>query len=497
MLTIPPASRGGRDAVGVSVNVREVDRDQLFLMPPSVQDWLPEDHLAWFVLDVVAEFDLAGFYSAHRSDGRGGAVYDPSMVLAVLIYAYCVGERSSRRIERRLVEDVAFRVLAANQRPDHATLARFRARHQDAIAELFSQVLGLCLAEGMVVAGVVSIDGTKVEANASAWANRTRRQIAAEILAEADATDTAEDAEHGDRRGDELPERFAPGSDRRARLREALRQLDEAGAADWESYQAQRAAKEKELGRKLPGRKPTKTSVKGKERSANTTDPDSRMLRARNRFVQGYNAQAAVSEDQIIVAAEITNAANDTTMFTPMVDATEQNLTDAGRPEAVGAYAADAGYWSTPNASTDIAAEVLIVPSSATNGITDPDDPRIAERDAVLERHERGELTLKAAAAEMGVSLTWARKLRDDRQNGGPDPARLRKDMLEQLATDRGRLLYAKRKITVEPVFGNIKANLRFRRFSRRGTPAVTSEWRLVCSAHNLLKLRTHRLVAI
>jgi transposase len=476
------------------VNVREVDRDQLFLMPPSVRDWLPDDHLAWFVLDVVAELDLEEFYVAHRADGRGGAVYDPAMILAVLVYAYCTGERSSRRIERRLADDVAFRVLAANQQPDHATLARFRARHQAAIAELFAQVLGLCVAEGMVAAGVVSVDGTKLEANASAWSNRTRRQIAAEILAEADRVDAAEDAQHGERRGDELPERWADRNGRRARLREALRQLDEAGASDWESYQAERDAKEKALGRKLPGRKPKPESQRGKDRLANITDPDSRMLRARNRFVQGYNAQAAVSEDQIVVAAEVTNAANDTTMFGPMVEATEANLTAAGRPEAVGAYAADAGYWSLPNLTHPVEADVLITPMPATSGITDPDDPRIAERTAVLDRHEAGELSLKAAAAEMGVSETWARQLREQRRRGGTDPARLRQLMLERLATDEGKALYAKRKITAEPVFGNIKANLRFRRFSRRGSAAVLSEWRLICATHNLLKLRAVRI---
>ena len=207
----------------------------------------------------------------------------------------------------------------------------------------------MCLTEGMVAAGVVSIDGTKIEANASAWSNRTRRQIAEEILAEAERVDAAEDAEVGEHRGGELPQRWADRHGRRARLREALRQLDERGASDWESYQAERAAKEAAAGRKLSGRKPQPGSRKGKDRQANTTDPDSRMLRARNRFVQGYNAQAAVSEDQIIVAAEVTNAANDSTMFVPMVEATEANLDAAGRPEAVGAYVADAGYWSVPN----------------------------------------------------------------------------------------------------------------------------------------------------
>jgi transposase len=478
----------------VSANLREVDRDQLWLMPPSVSDWVPEDHLAWFILDVVAELNLGEFYAELRDDGRGGAAYDPAMMLAVLVYAYCVGERSSRRIERRLVEDVAFRVVAANQCPDHATLARFRARHHEAITSLFSQVLGLCVAEGLVAAGVVSIDSTKIEANASAWSNRTRRQIAEEIVAEAQRIDAAEDAELDDRRGGELPQRWAGRRDRRPRLAEALRQLEKQGASDWDSYQAERAAKEDARGRRLPGRKPSPHSPKGKLRHVNTTDPDSRMLRARNRFLQGYNAQAAMSEDQVIVASDLTNAANDSTMFEPLVDATEANLAAAGRPDAVGAYAADAGYWSVPNATLDIAAEVLIAPMPATQGITDPDDPRIGMRHDVLDRHEAGELTLRQAAAEMGVSETWARHLRKNRRDGAPDPARVRKDMLERLASEDGKALYAKRWFTAEPAFGNIKANLRFRRFSRRGAPAALSEWRLICSVHNLLKLRNVRM---
>lgn len=279
----------------MGINVREVDRDQQFLMPPSVAEWLPEDHLAWFVLDVVAELDLSEFYAAFREDGRGGAAYDPAMLLGVLVYAYCVGERSSRRIEARLVEDVAFRVIAANQHPDHATLARFRCRHQAAIAEFFAQVLGLCVQAGLVDAGLVAIDGTKMGANASAWSNRTRRQIAEEILAEAEDVDAAEDERFGARRGDELPEEWTDRRDRRTRLREALRQLDAQGAADWESYLAQRAAKEAELGRKLSGRKPKPGGKKARDRHANVTDPDSRMLRSSQRFVQGYNAQAAVT----------------------------------------------------------------------------------------------------------------------------------------------------------------------------------------------------------
>ncbi len=209
-------------------------------MPPSLSDWLPEGHLAWFIVDVVAELDLAGFYRSLRADGRGGASYDPEAMLGILLYAYCVGERSSRRIERRLSDDVAFRVVAANQQPDHATLARFRHRHQDAIAAVFGQVLGLCITEGLVQTGVVAIDGTKIEADVSASSSVTRRQIVDEILEEAEAVDAAEDLEYGDRRGDELPEPWVDRRDRRARLREALRQLDADGPSDAESYQAAR-----------------------------------------------------------------------------------------------------------------------------------------------------------------------------------------------------------------------------------------------------------------
>lgn len=476
------------------VNVRAVERDQQFLMPPSLSDWLPEDHLAWFVLDLVAELDLAELYVSLRADGRGGAAYHPQMMLGVLLYAYCVGERSSRRIERRLVEDVAFRVVAANQCPDHATLARFRARHREAISGLFSQVLGLCVAEGLVQTGVVAIDGTKVEANASAWSNRTRRQIAEEILDEAEAVDAQEDEEFGDRRGDELPERWAGRGDRRSRLREALGQLDAEGAADWESYMAEREAKEAELGRKLPGRKPRKGSEhRGKTRQANTTDPDSRMLRARNRFVQGYNAQAAVTEDHIVVAAGMTNAANDSTQLVPMVDATRENLTEVEGPD-VDTYVADAGYWSAENLSRLTGVNVLVAPMPATSGITDPDDPRRKQREKVIERVEAGDLTITQAAKEMGVTPTWARKLVNDHRRGVPDPAQLRIEMNERLASDTGAAAYAKRKTTVEPVFGNLKANLRFRRFSQRGIDAARSEWRLICTIHNLLKLHRHRL---
>jgi transposase len=473
------------------LNLRAVERDQLMLMPPSLREWLPAGHLAWFILDVVAELDLSGFYGGMRSDGRGGASYDPGLMVGVLFYGYCIGERSSRRIERRLVEDVAFRVVAANQCPDHATLARFRRTHQEAIAGLFAQVLGLCAAGGLISSGVVAIDGTKIEADASGSQTRTRRRIAEEVLVEAEETDAAEDETFGDRRGDELPEPWIDSRDRRTRLREALRQLDADGPADPETHRAVREAKEAELGHKLPGRKPdpdARWGKKAKSRMANVTDPDSRVLKDRRRYMQGYNAQAAVTEDQMIVAAEMTNSARDSTIFRHMVTAAERNLTGAGamRPEA---FLADAGYWSGDNAGMECDAQILIAPMPATSDITDPDDPRLAERQAIIEQLDRAEISITEAAAQIGVSKTWARKLLANHRHGGQDPVQLRARMLERLHSPDGAAAFAKRGITVEPVFGNLKANLGYRRFSRRGFTAVASEWRLICTAHNLLKL--------
>src|SRR6476619_5395452 len=185
------------------------DREQVFLMPPDVREWLPESHLAWFVIDAVDEMDVAAFYAAYRADGHGRPAYEPAMMVALLRYAYARGIRSSRVIERACEEDVAFRVLAAQQRPDHATIARFIARHEDAIAGLFGEVLTLCARSGLAKVGVIAVDGTKLQANASRNENLDYDQLAREILEEAKATDAAEDELYGDRRGDELPEEFS------------------------------------------------------------------------------------------------------------------------------------------------------------------------------------------------------------------------------------------------------------------------------------------------
>lgn len=524
------------------VNVRGADREQQFLMPPSVTDWLPEGHLAWFIVDVVEVLDLSAFYRSYRDDGRGGATYDPALMLAVLLYAYCTGERSSRRIERRLIEDVAYRVLAANLCPDHATLARFRRRHEDAIADLFAQVLGLCVAGGLVDTGLVAIDGTKMGANASASANRTKEELAAEILEEAERTDAEEDERLGDRRGDELPERFRPGADRLSRLKEALRQLEAQPARDYESKLQERAAKEEELGRKLTGPKPTVRPVRPRtRRSANTTDPDSRIMATLNRRLQGYNAQAAASADQVIVAAEVHNVTNDQASFVPMAKAVNENLAAAGYQDAPGTFLADAGYWSAANATTDVGADVLIATrKNAWRAAPKPDDDRLS----VLAKVNRGELSQRAAGDLLGVSYTWVRDMTKryfgdtgerltsfsdpdptewlpiieavDREEisqraaadrlgisagrvrtmlahvrgEAPEPTMVRRAMDDKLAQAENAARLQRRKCIIEPVFGNIKANRGYRSFTRRGMSAVRSEWRLICATHNLLKLR-------
>src|SRR3954447_13941366 len=208
------------------------DREQELLLPPSLREWLPEGHLAWFVIDAVAAFDLCEFYAAYRTDGHGRPAHDPAMMVALLLYGYAIGERSSRRLERRCVEDVATRVICANQAPDHTTIARFRQRHERGLAELFGEVLALCADAGLVRVGVIAVDGTKVAANAAPQATRDYEQIAREILAEADAVDAEEDERFGDARGDELPPELQTAQGRRGWLREAKRRLDERRAAE-------------------------------------------------------------------------------------------------------------------------------------------------------------------------------------------------------------------------------------------------------------------------
>ena len=226
-------------------------REQAFLLPPDVRDWLPEGHFAWFVLDAVARMDLSAFYAAYRRDGHGRAAFDPAMMVALLLYAYARGIRSSRAIERACEEDVAFRVIAAHQVPDHTTIARFRQRHQDALAELFGEILALCAQAGLVQVGVIAVDGTKVHANASERATRDFERIAREILAEAERVDGDEDERLGDRRGDELPEQLATGAGRAKWLAEAKRRLEQQRAQQARPIPASRPARLREAKRRL------------------------------------------------------------------------------------------------------------------------------------------------------------------------------------------------------------------------------------------------------
>jgi transposase len=478
--------------VGVAHNFVMADRDQLLLMPPSVAEWLPEDHLAWFVLDVVAELDLAEFVAAYRSDGRGGAAYDPAVMVALLVYAYCVGERSSRCIQRRCVEDVAFRVLAANLAPDHATIARFRVTHQDALAGLFAQVLGLCESAGMVRPGLIAIDGTKMAANASRDANRSAEQLAKEILHEAAAVDAAEDEEHGDASGSELPEAMAPKG-RRAKLRALLDELEaEAAAKSYEAHIQRRAEQEAATGRPVRGRRPKPGSATHRSRQhANSTDSDSRLLKSKGGYLQGYNAQAAATRDQVIVAASVTNGAHDATEFTPVLDETKANLLRAGSKRRIRTVVADAGYWSNDNVTTR-GVEAIIAPGKARR--LDEITATEQARSEVLDQLERGEITKPDAAQRLGVTRTRVNQLLRNRRLGSPET--LTTAMIDKLSTTRGRRLYRQRAASIEPVFAQTKHNRGFRGFSRRGLAAVDSEWKLIAATHNLLKLWRHPATA-
>jgi transposase/transposase-like protein len=526
LLTIALEFRVGWDDGGVGFNFRGGDRDQLFLMPPSVAEWLPEGHLAWFVMDVVGEFDLSGFRERYRVDGRGGAAYDPAVMVAVLVYAYCVGDRSSRRIERRLVEDVAYRVVAANVQPDHATLARFRAEHEAAIEGLFAQVLALCVAAGLVKVGVVALDGTKIEAAAAMSANmdeerllRAMRVEARRILAEAAAVDAAEDEQFGDARGDELPAELADRSRRLARLREAKARLDEATRRRGDSSADERGDSadggDTDAGKAAPEGKPSKRP------QVNTTDPDSRLLKRHGGFCQGYNAQAVASEDQIVIAAGVTTS-HDVEAFETMLHDAQANLVAAGVACPIEALLADAGYYSTANATVDTPVTVYIATRKEKHLPHEPvpappdlaaDADRaeaelIAHRAAVMERIAAGELTISAAARELGMSWKqtrhWWRQFqrhgidglkRQRRANGeGRHPRTRRKPdirarMEARLSTPHGRALYKRRAQIIEPVFGQIKDPRRIRRFQRRGLTACNSEWKLITATHNLLKL--------
>lgn len=303
----------------MAYNFISCDRGQKYLLPPSLLEWLPEGDLTWFILDAVEQMEVGDFYKKHRSDGWGRAAFEPSMMVSLLLYGYCMGERSSRRIEQLCERDIGFRVIAANQRPDHSTIARFRKEHEKELEKLFTEVLKLCAEAGLVKVGIVALDGTKMKAPAALSSNRTQKHIEEEVekmLEEAASKDAEEDRKFGkDKRGDELPEELRGRQSRLIRLKECKERLEREATEVVASQQRridEREAEEAETGRKKRGRKPKEPEeVKNKEAKANITDPESRIMKGRVGYVQGYNGQAVVTEGQIIVAAELTQEEND------------------------------------------------------------------------------------------------------------------------------------------------------------------------------------------
>jgi transposase len=500
------------------------DRDQLFLMPVSMRDWLDEGHLAWFVIDVVAKIDTAAFHARHPNDGVGRPAFDPDMMLSLLLYAYGTGLRSSRRIEAACRTDAAFRVICGGVSPDHATIARFLVDHQVAIEDSFVDVLRLCAAAGLVSVGTIAIDGTKIGADAALDKNRGAEWIRCEverILAEATATDAAEDADSGLLGAGVVPVELSTHTGRLARLQDALAQIEahDAAARDEAEAHAAKAVAAAVEGRKLSGRKPknrhaalarakadhaaalARAETESAERAAkeqaaaaqgrrlrgprprpddrvthaaaaleaahadagavvsaaakaNVTDPDSRIMKTATGWVQGYNAQAAVNQHQIVIACAVTQDANDVHQYQPMVAAAHDALAAAGITEPIGLILGDAGYWSDDNATAD-----------------GPDRLIATLKDWKQRR----------AARHLGTTT-------------GPPPhdASTADAMEHRLRTIEGAEAYAQRSHTVEPVFADHKENRGWRRFRRRGLHAVRSEWALMNTSHNLAKLFAH-----
>jgi transposase len=447
----------------MAYNFKECNRDQVYLLPPTLQEWLPPKDLVWLVLDAVAEMDLTAFYQKYRQDGKGQAAFEPSMMLSLLLYAYSLGIRSSREIEKLCERDIGFKVIAANQIPDHCTINRFRKDNGAALEDLFKQVLRLCKEAGLVKVGVVALDGSKVKANAALESNRTYEHIEQEVkkmLDEAEAQDAEEDRRYGpDKRGDELPAELADRTSRRARLAACKKRLEEQAAeaaARKQSKIEERQAQEAETGTKKRGRKPqAPDSMPEETAKANLTDPDSRIMKTRSGYVQGYNSQAVVTEGQIIIAAEVTNQENDVNQLHPMIQTAQENLKEiAPKEELTIKTSLTAGYISDKNLAA-------IAPDGPEHLIATKKDWK-QRKEAAASSPPRGRI---------------------------PKNLTLRQRMERKLLTKRGRALYKKRGQTVEAVFGQIKDNRGIRHYMRRGLEACSQEWKLICATHNLLKL--------
>jgi transposase len=425
---------------------RAYEPGQDLLLPPNLREWLPENHLAYFVSDLVDLLDLSSMHAVYAKELRGQPPYDPRMMTKLLVYAYCVGVFSARRIQQRLQEDVAFRMLAAGNEPDFRTLSDFRKIHLPTLEGFFEQVLKLARELGMLKMGRVALDGTKMEANASKHKamsyERMKEQEQAiraqvkELLARAEATDAEEDGRYGkERRGDELPEELQRRETRLKRIREAKRALEE------------RAREEA----KAEGKVPAEAQPAAKAQY-NFTDPESRIMKSSEGFVQGYNAQAAVEPLwQLIVGQAVTQAANDKEQVEPMMEAIEAQA--GQRPKEV---LADNGYCSEKNL------EVLESEAAPKKRI---------EAYIATGRQKHGERGKPCPRGPLPAGATRVDRMR------------------RKLQTKAGAAIYAARKAIVEPVFGQIKQARGFRRFSLRGLAKVKAEWGLVCATHNVLKL--------
>jgi transposase len=450
--------------------------DQRLLLPPDMREWLPEGHLALFLSDVVDELDLGALYAERETgDARGRRGFHPAMMVKLLVYAYCVGKPSSRKIERATFEDVAFRVLSGDQHPDHDSIADFRKRHLEALGGLFGQVLVLCQQAGLVKLGHVAIDGTKMGANASKHkamsygrmgeAEKKLQEEVERLLAEAERIDTEEDAQFGKgKRGDEWPQELRRRESRLKKIREAKAAL-EAQAKEKAEQQAEqvkakleeRAKKEAETGKKPGGPPPAMPDVEQAKPEPNAqrnfTDPDSRIMpdgANKGSFMQGYNAQIAVDgEAQVIVAVDVVQATNDKQQLEPMLEKVERNV---GIPRV---SSADTGSFGEPTIERlqGRGIELLVPPNRQVH-----DEPAVVPT-----------------------------PLADD--------ASTTERMRAKVKSPAGAALYRMRKAIVEPVFGQIKSVRGLRRFLLRGLENVGNEFRLMALTHNLLKL--HRRVGV
>lgn len=416
--------------------------EQDFLLPPSLREWLPENHLAYFVSDLIDQLDLSVIESYYEREERGYPPYHPRMMAKVLVYGYCAGVFSSRKLEKRLVEDVAFRVLAAGNEPDFRTISEFRRIHLKALEGLFEQVLRLALKLGAMKLGRVAIDGSKVKANASKHKAMSYRRMQEDekrlkeevrrLLAEAEQTDKEEDRRYGrTKRGDELPVELGRRQERLKRIAEAKRELEERARAEAEE-------------KKEPQAKQSKPKPKAQH---NFTDPESRIMKGADGFVQAYNAQIAVEPAlQLIVGQAVTQQANDKKQLLSMIDKVKQQS-----GQKVKEALADSGYCSEENLRAAKMKRVDLFVAAGKQKHNEPAPPCL-----------RGPISKAATLVDR---------------------------MKRKLRTQAGRAVYARRKTIVEPVFGQIKHAQGFRQFMLRGYEKVQGEWALVCTTHNLLKL--------